>query len=118
MANCIYEAKAVLADDENSCPAVAYQSADVCVPVTVAPYASVGTAVTTCCGDPVVTEETPSCAGRKNGVCTFTITQTVCIEIPVYFGATATSRDAYVTCLGASSEDICTDCAAAASEEV
>lgn len=118
MANCIYESNAALTDDENACPAVAYQSADVCVPVTVAPYASVGTAVTTCCGDPVVTEETPSCAGRKNGVCTFTITQTVCIEIPVYFGATATSRDAYVTCLGASSEDICTDCAAAASEEV
>ena len=100
-------------DDENECPAVAYQAAGVCVPVTVAPYASVGTPVTTCFGDPFVTSETPSCASRKNGTCTFTITQFICIEIPVYFGANASSRDAYVTCLGATSEDICTECGVA-----
>ena len=57
--------------------------------------------------------ETPSCASRKNGTCTFTITQFICVEIPVYFGANASSRDAYVTCLGATSEDICTECGVA-----
>ena len=111
--NCIYEPNAARPDDKNKCPAVAYQAAGVCVPVTVAPYASVGTPVTTCFGDPFVTSETPSCASRKNGTCTFTITQFVCIEIPVYFGANASSRDAYVTCLGATSEDICTECGVA-----
>ena len=46
----------------------------------------------------------------KNGACTFTITQDVCVAVPVDFGAVATVGDAYVSCLNASADDICTDC--------
>lgn len=42
--------------DEGTCPAVGYQKVDVCVPVTVEPYANVTGTVTTCCGDATVVE--------------------------------------------------------------
>lgn len=42
---------------------------------------------TKCCGDPVVVSGDKPCAGKKNGVCTFTISQTICVEVPVEFGA-------------------------------
>ena len=93
-----------------TCPAIGYQKVGVCVPVTVTPFAHTGATITKCCGDPsVVSGDTP-CAGKKNGVCTFTISQTICVEVPVDFGATATVGDTYVDCLGASADDICTNC--------
>lgn len=97
-------------EPDQSCPTVGYQSASVCVPVTVTPFAIVGTTVTKCCGDPVVTVGRNSCGGTKNGSCNFTITQDICVAIPVSFGATATVGDTFVNCLGASAEDICEDC--------
>lgn len=108
--NCNDLENIILNADENECPAVGYQQADVCVQVTVTPYATPGTAVTTCCGDPVVTAGDVPCGGKRKGSCTFTMTQTVCVAVPVAFGAVATVGDTYVDCLGASSEDICTDC--------
>lgn len=34
----------------------------------------------------------------------------ICVAVPVEFGANAVVGEAYVDCLGVSSEDICTDC--------
>lgn len=93
-----------------TCPAVGYQSMSVCVPVTVTPYAKPLGTSTTCCGDPVVTGGDKPCAGKKGGSCTFTITQKICVAVPVEFGATALPGDTYVDCLEASGEDICKDC--------
>lgn len=93
-----------------SCPAVGYQKVDVCVPVTVTPFANAGTTFTKCCGAPRVTPGIAPCAGEKNAACTFTLSQTVCVEVPVEFGAVANVGDTYVDCLGASSEDICINC--------
>ena len=50
------------------------------------------------------------CGGVKNGVCSFTVSQNICVAVPVEFGANAVVGEAYVDCLGVSSEDICTDC--------
>lgn len=97
------------AEDE-TCPAIGYQSASVCVPVTVTPFAHVGKTFTKCCGDPVVAPGRTACGGTKGGSCYFTISQDICVEVPVDFGAAADVGDAYVTCNGASAEDICTDC--------
>lgn len=47
----------------------------------------------------------------KNGVCSFTVSQNICVAVPVEFGVNAVVGEAYVDCLGVSSEDICTDCA-------
>lgn len=111
MSNCTNcTSSADLKTTDNTCPATGFQRASVCVPVTVAPFARAGTTITKCCGDPVVVAGDRPCAGRKNGVCTFTISQTICVEVPVNFGAVATVGDTFVDCLGASAEDICTGC--------
>ncbi len=93
-----------------TCPAVGYQSASICVPVTVTPFANTGTTSTKCCGGPVVTSGRNICGGTKNGSCAFTISQDICVAVPVAFGATANVGDMYVNCNGASSDDICTNC--------
>lgn len=46
----------------------------------------------------------------KNGTCVFTVSQNICVEVPVEFGAVAEVGDTYVSCSGATAEDICTDC--------
>lgn len=96
--------------EDHTCPAVGYQKVSVCVPVTVTPFAHAGATVTKCCGDPVVVAGETPCSGKKNGVCSFTISQTICVEVPVNFGATAAVGDTFVDCLGASADDICINC--------
>lgn len=41
----------------------------------------------------------------KNG----SITQDICVAVPVEFGAVATVGDSYINCNGTSEQDICTD---------
>lgn len=95
---------------DGSCPAVGFQKASVCVPVLVTPFAHTGKTVTKCCGEPVVTPGEAPCPGRKNGVCAFTISQTICVEVPVNFGAEAAVGDTFVECIDASADDICRNC--------
>lgn len=97
-------------NENQTCPTVGYQAASVCVPVTVTPFANAGATVTKCCGAATVVPGRQICAGIKNGVCSFTLSQNVCVAVPVAFGATADVGEAYVECLGSSAEDICTDC--------
>lgn len=106
----VNEFSAELLDETQTCPTVGYQSASICVPVTVTPFARTGVTTTKCCGDPVVTPGREVCGGMKNGSCFFTITQDICVAVPVEFGATATVGDSYVNCNGASEKDICTNC--------
>ena len=79
--------------ENQTCPAVGYQSASICVPVTVTPFAQTGVTVTKCCGTPVVTPGRETCGGVKNGACFFTISQDICVAVPVEFGAVATVGD-------------------------
>ena len=60
-----------------TCPAVGYQSASVCVPVTVTPFAQAGATTTKCCGSPVVTPGRVTCEGIRSGACEFTISQDI-----------------------------------------
>lgn len=111
MSECINCKNAVLTEDrDGTCPAVGFQKVGVCVPVTVTPFAHADDTVTKCCGEPVVVAGGTSCAGKKNGVCTFTISQTICVEVPIRFGATAAVGDTFVDCMGASADDICSNC--------
>lgn len=96
--------------ENQTCPAIGYQSASICVPVTVTPYAQTGVTTTKCCGTPVVTPGIAVCGGIKNGSCAFTITQDICVAVPVEFGAVATVGDSFVSCNEASDQDICTTC--------
>ncbi len=90
------------------CPVVGYQRSTVCVPVTVTPFAHVGTAITSCCGEPVVTAG-DVCPG-DGGVCCFTIKQQICVAVPVEFGARAVAGTPSVQCGEASNTNICRDC--------
>lgn len=78
------------------CESVFYQKETVCVPVRVTPFARPGTARTTCCGEPVINMG-GECAGRQT-YCSFTVTQNLCIEIPISFGAQIETGTATVQC--------------------
>lgn len=90
----------------HSCESTFFQRETVCVPVTVTPFANPGEAKATCCGKPIVTSQ-GSCSGTRRS-CTFTVTQTLCIEIPISFGAVIETGTATVQC-GDVNEEGC-DC--------
>ena len=81
---------------EEGCESVFYQKETVCVPVRVTPFARPGTAKTTCCGEPVINMG-GECAGRQT-YCSFTVTQSLCVEIPISFGAVIETGTATVQC--------------------
>lgn len=95
---------------EKTCPAAAYQETTVCVPVTVLPFAEAGIPRTTCCGEPIISPGKEACCGRPNGTCHFTISQRLCVEVPVIFGAKAVVGTASVECERVSNKDICKRC--------
>ena len=96
--------------ENQTCPAVGYQRVSVCAPVEVKPFAIPGATRTTCCGKPVIKPGKATCHGDRNGSCFFTISQKLCIEVPVEFGANTVVGDTFVKCLGVSQEDTCNDC--------
>lgn len=93
-----------------TCEAVAFQPLSVCVPVTVTPFAMEGMTTTFCCGDPIVDPEARMCDGEENGSCTFTITQNLCVRVPVTFGAIPSVGSTFVQCGEATDIDVCTNC--------
>lgn len=91
-----------------ACTSFGYQRANVCVPVTVIPFANALPTVTKCCDMPIITQD-GTCTGMLNGMCFFTITQQICVEVPVEFGATTEVGMPSVQCLAASNND-CVGC--------
>ena len=104
--------------EDQTCPVTGYQSASICVPVTVNPFAKTGATFTKCCGAPMVMPGKVTCEGERNGACVFTISQDICVAVPVEFGATTTVGDAFVSCNEASADDICTGCGKPPAPEV
>lgn len=94
-------------EGEGACETSTYQTATVCAPVTVTPVATPGRTRTTCCGGPIVNPGL-TCP-TTNRQCYFTVSQRVCIEVPISFGATASVGDATISCEDISSEG-CTEC--------
>ena len=62
---------------KNDCPAVGYQEVDVCVPVTVKPFANVLTPKIKHVGTPVVCAGEGECRGGCGNICKFTISQKI-----------------------------------------
>jgi hypothetical protein len=85
-----------------SCTTTFYQKETVCVPVHVRPYAIPGVARATCCKTPVVARGNV-CTGNQTS-CSFTVTQELCIAVPISFGAEIETSDAVVECGGVSEE--------------
>lgn len=80
----------------DTCQRVASQFINVCVPITVTPNASVEPTTTTCCGPASV--GTAPCGGVEGGSCTFTVTQLICVAVPVNFSARAVPGETWVGC--------------------
>ena len=94
---------------EENCDTKAKQMATVCVPVTVTPFAKVGTICTECCGRPMISDRHEHCKGIENGSCKFTISQKIKVEIPVEFGANTTVSGTFVECENMKHDDDCED---------
>lgn len=80
-----------------TCTSMSTYYADVSVPLKVMPYAVVGTIKTECCGDTTISFRSNQGTGCTCG-CEITITQTLCIRIPVEYGTTADAGDTCVVC--------------------
>ena len=85
------------------CPVVGKQRVELCVPVSVHPYARVGTITTHCCGEPIITSG-ETCNEVISENCSFTVKQTICIEVPVDFGAQIDSGATFISCNGLSTD--------------
>ena len=97
-------------EKKTCCTAVGSQEVDVCVPVTVKPFGEAGNAKTECLGKAVVVKGCDHCPGKPEGVCKFTITQKLRVEVPVIFGARVEIGDASVDCGCVESENKCEEC--------
>lgn len=91
------------ANISGTCSRFAYQRATVNVPVFVKPFTFVGPANTYCCDEPVLTNLHCKPQGNKQ-ICCFTISQDICVEIPVHFGAQACAGESWVDCHSTSAE--------------
>jgi len=70
------------------------QCVDISQEVILSPTATVGTVITTCQGNPTV-----ECTTNAEGTaCTVTLTQRVCVTIPVTFGVTKTDGEPGILC--------------------
>ena len=70
------------------------QCVDVTESVVLTPTAAVGTITTACQGNPSVT-----CVTNEEGTaCTVTLTQRVCVSIPVTFGVSLVSGEPTILC--------------------
>ncbi len=95
---------------EETCPVVGYVPMSVCSPVTVTPFTNVLPTTTFCCGPPIVTPGVTPCPGVENGSVSFTITQNICVKVPIEIGATSEVGNPFVNAGNPTAEDVCTDC--------
>ncbi|MEG1771828.1 MAG: hypothetical protein RR352_00885 [Clostridia bacterium] len=80
-----------------TCSSVASQYADVSVSLKLKPYAILGKLATECCGEPMIT--TRSCQGANSFCgCEITVTQVICIKIPIEYGTDANIFDTSAVC--------------------
>ncbi len=79
--------------DDDNCFAVAHQTVDVALPVSIMPLANVGNVKAICCGEPHV-----ECCSMAEGGFALKITQTVTYKIPISYGASFSTGDVSTGC--------------------
>ena len=78
----------------NNCHKIVTQCVDVSAPVVLTPTASVDTVTVSCQGAPCV-----SCSADPCGTCaTITITQQICVTVPVRYGVSMSSGEPSISC--------------------
>lgn len=102
-----YEHESILSrspQPEDACPPVSgcnkisTQCVDVTAPMTLTPTASIGTVNISCQGSPCVTCVTDP-AGTS---CTVTLTQQICVSVPVRYGVTMAAGEPTIACAAGS----------------
>lgn len=83
----------------NTCTVKAAQKAIVNVPFSLKPFAVAGPANTLCLEEPVIKDVRCSCHGTSNQVCYVTISQEICVEVPISFGAKVSVGKYWVECV-------------------
>ena len=96
----VWQSVGLYAVKQNECESLFNHKETVCVPVTMTPFARPGAARTICCGKPEISTET-SCYGERTS-CSFTVSQELCIELPITFGAQVETGSISVQCDGVS----------------
>ncbi|WP_242966707.1 hypothetical protein [Desulfosporosinus sp. FKA] len=78
------------------CPATVHETVCVQADVTITPSVVVGDVESFCVGDPII----GACPGTPSptGTCTFTVSQNICVEIPLTFSAGATAVPSGIVC--------------------
>lgn len=102
-----YEHEALLPrpgeDLSNACNKLITQCVDVTAPVILQPTASLGTVTVACQGAPTVT-----CTTDPSGTCaTVTLTQKVCVTMPVRYGVSLTSGEPTISCADGGDACVC-----------
>lgn len=93
------------------CPAIGSQKIDMCVPVHVRPFVNVSDPRVKCCGRATVRPGTDMCDNMPPlRDCGFTISQSICVEVPALFGADVDAGEPHGQCQQVSEENLCIDC--------
>ena len=84
---------------EDSCPVggcnkTGTQCVDIAAPFTLTPTAAVGAVSITCQGSPSITCVSDACGSS----CTVTMTQQVCVSVPIRYGVSLTTGEPTITC--------------------
>lgn len=98
--NEVYKKESILAASPlcpvSGCSKSGTQCVEISKPVVLSPTAVVGTITTACQGNPVV-----ECENNADGTaCTVTLTQRVCVTIPVTFGVAMDESSPGIQCAG------------------
>lgn len=89
------------------CARTVFQQADVCTVVTITPDAACGPISACCIGDPVLSVGNV-CLGET--ACVFTVTQRLCLTIPLTFNAMGVCSAFSIDCQPPTLEDCTTQC--------
>lgn len=78
------------------CPATVHETVCVQADVTLTPVVTVGTVRSFCVGPPII----GPCVGptSPSGTCTFTVSQQICVQVPLTFSASATAVPTGIVC--------------------
>lgn len=84
------------ADSPVECPTIVHETVCVQADVTISPEVTVGTIETFCVGGPVI-GKCPGTPSPSNS-CTFTVSQNICVQVPLVFSASATATPSGIVC--------------------
>jgi len=91
-----------LQNEEGLCQSTVHEIVCVQGTVTITPSVVSGTSTSFCLGNPII----GSCPGRLEESCEFTVSQNICVQIPLTFSATATAVENGLVC-GAADIGLC-----------